>query len=301
MTDPRLRMRQVHLDFHTPGSIPDVGKDFDPEAFAATAKAAYVDSMTVFSRCHHGYSYHPTDVGTMHPGLSFDLLGAQVDALHQAGIRAPVYMTVGWDELSADAHPDWVQVDRQGQIAYQRPGDRSSWRWLDFASPYVDYVLACTEEVLQRYGPVDGLFFDIIRQAYDGNFSTWRRQRMAHEGIDPNDEPAVQTLARRLEREVMERAHDLVRRYSGEATIFFKQPAASRLRDPEASSRGEMPWFLPHIEIESLPSVQWGYNHYPLFAAYYQTLGKPLLGMTGIFHKSWADFGGCEAGGGAAL
>ncbi len=43
MMGPRLRMRQVHLDFHTPGNIPDVGKDFDPEAFAATAKAAHVD------------------------------------------------------------------------------------------------------------------------------------------------------------------------------------------------------------------------------------------------------------------
>ena len=289
MTDPRLRMRQVHLDFHTPGSIPDVGEDFDPEAFAATAKAAHVDSMTVFSRCHHGYSYHPTDVGTMHPGLSFDLLGAQIDALHKAGIRAPVYMTVGWDELSADAHPDWLQVDRQGQVAYQRPSDRSSWRFLDFASPYVDYVLACTEEVLQRYGPVDGLFFDIIRQAYDGNFSPWRRQRMRDEGIDPNDEPAVQELARRIEHEVMERAHALVRRYSDDATIFFN----SRLRpdrNPDDGSRPELD-FYSHVEIESLPGGEWGYHHYPLFAAYFQTLDRPLMGMTGIFHTAWGDFG----------
>jgi hypothetical protein len=159
-----LRQRQVHLDFHTPGSIPDVGMDFDASAFAATAKAAHVDSITVFSRCHHGYSYHPTNVGTMHPGLSCDLLGAQIESLHDVGIRAPIYMTVGWDELSADTHPEWLQFDRQGRICYARPGDLSSWRFLDFAGPYVDYMLACTEEVLQRYSPVDGLFFDIIRR-----------------------------------------------------------------------------------------------------------------------------------------
>jgi hypothetical protein len=30
-----LRYRQVHLDFHTSGQIPDIGIDFDPEEFAA--------------------------------------------------------------------------------------------------------------------------------------------------------------------------------------------------------------------------------------------------------------------------
>jgi hypothetical protein len=30
-------MRQIHLDFHTACDIPDVGADFDPAEFAATA------------------------------------------------------------------------------------------------------------------------------------------------------------------------------------------------------------------------------------------------------------------------
>ena len=106
MARSALRMRQVHLDFHTPGNVPDVGKDFDAARFAETVRAGHVDSMTVFSRCHHGYSYHPTEVGTMHPGLGFDLLGAQIEALHGIGVRAPIYITVGWDELMADEHPE---------------------------------------------------------------------------------------------------------------------------------------------------------------------------------------------------
>src|SRR5689334_5891031 len=156
MTSPELRMRQVHLDFHTPGAIPNVGADFDPKAFAETAAAAHVDSMTVFSRCHHGYSYHPAKIGTMHPGLNFDLLGAQIDALHGIGVRAPIYITVGWDELAADEHPEWLQIDSTGRIGRQRPDDLSSWRFLDLASPYVDYVMALTEEVLDRHGPAGG-------------------------------------------------------------------------------------------------------------------------------------------------
>jgi hypothetical protein len=282
-------MRQVHLDFHTPGSIPNVGADFDPKAFAETVAAAHVDSMTVFSRCHHGYSYHPTKIGTMHPGLNFDLLGAQIDALHGIGVRAPIYITVGWDELAADEHPEWLQIDSTGRIGRQRPDDLSSWRFLDLASPYVDYVMALTEEVLDRYGPVDGVFFDIIRQDADGNWSIWRRRRMREEGIDPHDEAAVTDLATRIEREFMARASALVRDRNPEATIFYN----SRLRpdrDPAAGSRAELPYYT-HVEIESLPGGEWGYNHYPLFASYFQTLDKPLLGMTGVFHTAWGDFG----------
>ena len=57
-----LRYRQIHLDFHTSGHIPDIGIDFDPEEFAATLKKAHVNSVTCFGRCHHGYIYHKTDI-----------------------------------------------------------------------------------------------------------------------------------------------------------------------------------------------------------------------------------------------
>ncbi|GAG00240.1 unnamed protein product, partial [marine sediment metagenome] len=38
----------------------------------------------------------------------------------------------------------------------------------------------------------------------------------------------------------------------------------------------------------------WGYNFFPLYVRYYQTLGKDYMGMTARFHKSWADFGGLK-------
>jgi hypothetical protein len=99
-----MRFRQIHLDFHTNATIPDIGSRFDAKAFGKAFKDAYVDSVTVFAKCHHGVSYHPTKVGTMHPGLKFDLLRAQIDALHAMGINAPVYLTATWDELAAFEH-----------------------------------------------------------------------------------------------------------------------------------------------------------------------------------------------------
>ena len=53
--------------------------------------------MTVFAKCHHGYSYYPTEVGTQHPNLVVpDLMGAQIEALHGIGALAPIYISVMW-------------------------------------------------------------------------------------------------------------------------------------------------------------------------------------------------------------
>ncbi len=102
-----MRYRQVHLDFHTSEHIPGIGSRFDPDQFADTFARADVDSVTVFSKCHHGWSYHPTKVGATHPHLDFDLLKSQLDALHKRDIKAPIYISAGWDEKSAREHPGW--------------------------------------------------------------------------------------------------------------------------------------------------------------------------------------------------
>jgi hypothetical protein len=36
----------------------------------------------------------------------------------------------------------------------------------------------------------------------------------------------------------------------------------------------------------------WGYDHFPLFARYFQSYDTELLAMTGRFHTTWGDFGG---------
>lgn len=292
MSARRPGRRGIHLDFHNAPSLPDIAADFDAKEFAATMAAAHVDSVTLFAKCHHGFSYHPTEVGQTHPALDRDLLGAQIAALHEVGIRAPVYISVCWDELMADRHPDWRLVDEHGRMAGKGPLDVNGWRMLDLASPYADYVLAQTEEVLHRYAPVDGIFFDIVRQESEAGYSRWRLDAMRDAGVDETDVLAVSDFTLRVERNFVARAYAMVEEHSANATVFFN----SRLRpdrDPREGNRDELAWFT-HIEIESLPSVEWGYDHYPLFSAYFQTLNRPKLGMTGIFHKSWADFGGLK-------
>ena len=110
MTEPEMRFRQVHLDFHTSEAIAGVGADFDPGRFAATLERARVDSVTCFARCHHGWMYYDTKLfpERLHPGLVRPgLLAEQIDACHRRDIRVPVYVTVQWDHYTAERHPEW--------------------------------------------------------------------------------------------------------------------------------------------------------------------------------------------------
>jgi hypothetical protein len=42
--------------------------------------------------------------------------------------------------------------------------------------------------------------------------------------------------------------------------------------------------------LESLPSGEWGYLHFPMTVRYARNLGLDCLGHTGKFHTSWGDF-----------
>ncbi len=74
---------------------------FDEKQWQDALKLGHVNSITCFSKCHHGWSYHPTKVGKMHPHLSFDLLRAQIDAAkadrrQRARSTSPPGWTTSW-------------------------------------------------------------------------------------------------------------------------------------------------------------------------------------------------------------
>ena len=153
-------------------TCPEVGTDFDGDQFARTFKEAHVDSVTVFGTCHHGHAYYRTEHPCRHPNLApgLDLTGSQIDALHRAGIRAPIYLSCQINEYAANTHPEWLAVQPDGRHAKLMPRDVSpdqgqavhaGWQVLDMSSPYQDYLAEQIEEVLARYSPVDGIFLDM--------------------------------------------------------------------------------------------------------------------------------------------
>ena len=65
--------RAIHFDFHTMPGCNDIGAEFNGEEFVATLKKAKVEYINIFAKCNLGFCYYPTKVGTVYPGLKFDL------------------------------------------------------------------------------------------------------------------------------------------------------------------------------------------------------------------------------------
>ena len=281
-----MRYRQIHLDFHTNENIPDIGSRFDAEVFGKAFKDAYVNSVTIFSKCHHGVSYHPTEVGTMHPHLDFDLTRAQLDALHAKGINAPIYLTATWDELAAREHPEWRIVRPDGHLAEHRHGPEHDcgWAYLDFATPYLDYLCAQTEEVMQRYPDCDGIFMDISFQ--EPSVSEYSKAAMAANGLDWTDPQHRARHTAQAVEHYFERVQAAVRKHDANMPLFFNSGHMRR------GMRAHYKAYYTHLELESLPTAHWGYEHFPLSARYVEPLGIPFLGMTGKFHTLWGEVGG---------
>jgi hypothetical protein len=280
MTD-LLPFRQIHLDFHTHASIDGIGADFDPREFAGTLAQASVNSINLFARCHHGYLYYHSKhfPQFQHPHLTRDLLREQVAACHEHGIKAPIYVSIQWDALQAELHPEWLVRAPDGRVNIPA-FDPGFYNFLCLNSPYEAYMRELVADIMETM-PVDGFWFDILLP-YDCSCRHCR-ELMLQQGLDPAVESARKQFARdtlwRFKREMSA----FVRSRSEDALIFYNSghvgPALRRESDA-----------FSHLELESLPSGQWGYDHFPSTIRYARTLGKETLGMTGKFHTAWGDF-----------
>ena len=229
----------------------------------------------------------PSDRGRQDaPAPEFDLLRAQIDALHAVGINAPVYLTATWDELAAFEHPEWRTVSPDGTLPMFRPehGNGVGWAFLDFSTPYLDYLCAQTEEVMRTYPDADGIFMDISFQL--PSISSSAKTKMEAQGLDWTDERDRATFTAQSVENYFTRVRDAVRKHDPKMPLFFNSGHMRRgLRKHYAD-------FYTHLELESLPTAGWGYEHFPLSARYVDPLGIPFLGMTGKFHTHWGEVGG---------
>ena len=183
----RLRFRQIHLDFHTSPHIDGVGADFDKRAWQETLRRGHVNSITCFSKCHHGWSYHPTRVGRRHPHLAFDLLRAQFDACKEIDVNVPVYLSAGVDNVASHEHPEWREVSADGQYTgWARRVTDAGFHKMCFHTPYLDYLCEQIREAARLFPGADGLFLDIISQ--NECCCRWCLAVMAREGLDATKE-----------------------------------------------------------------------------------------------------------------
>lgn len=290
----KLPARQVHLDFHTSPHIPGVGSRFDKAQFQAALKEGNVNSITVFAKCHHGYCYYPTRVGTQHPTMKpgFDLTGAMIEAAHEIGVAAPVYITAGWSVLDAERHPEWCMRDKNGvkrdngsdpNAGPDDPRPACTWDHLCLSGDYARHIYDLTREVCDRYADLDGLFYDIVflnRACYCPNCLAG----MKAAGMEAENERDAEEYYRRSHLHFMAECQRILCEKHPEATIFFN--GGAEIYRPEYLV-GQS-----HFEMEDLPTTWGGYNKMPPRASFMSRYPKEYLGMTGKFHTSWGEFGG---------
>ncbi len=290
-----LPAREIHLDFHTSQKMPNVAKKFNKAQFQEAIKLGNVNSITIFGKGHHGYCYYPTDVGTQHPTMEegFDLAGEMMSACHEIGVRAPLYLTLGWSVLDATEHPEWVVRNADGSMsgvnydADAKPTDtrpNCSWWHLCYSGDYAEYLYALTHEVCKRYSRLDGLFYDIVF-VYDVCYCDSCRADMKKRGLDDNDEAVAKKYLVDRHHEVLEKLGEIMREYHPDASLFFNSGGAE-IHAPHRH------YLNTHFELEDLPTSWGGYDKMPIRAKYFSASGKEYLGMTGKFHTNWGEFGG---------
>jgi hypothetical protein len=287
----RLFNRHVHLDFHTSEHIDNIGGAFTMESFQAALKAAHLDAITIFAKCHHSWCYFPSAVGMPHPHLQTDLLGRQIEAAHAIGVKAPIYITVAWSANDAEMHPEWLQLQRDGSplttgydlnATPDTPKPGFNWKFLCPSGEYRAHIEALTREIAERY-PVDGIFFDICGQG--PCFCPNCMAGMAERGLDPDNPADAQAYNVIRWTSFMAACNEILHAAHPQATVFYNGNAG--LGTPPAI------WeHLTHFELEDLPTTWGGYDKFPLRAKFFMKKGKPRLAMSGKFHTAWGEFGG---------
>jgi len=287
----KLPSRQIHLDFHTSEHIPDVGRDFAAAQFQAALQDGHVNSITVFAKCHHSWSYYPTQIGKPHPTLKRNLLGEQIAACHAIGVRAPIYYTVGWSANDAEWHPEWTARNKDGSIqtcSYDlaatpsEPKPGFSWKFLCPTGGYAEHIYAQTREICAAF-PVDGFFYDICHNSpcYCANC----RAGMQAAGLAPEIEADAARFNILRWQRFMSECNEIITADHSEATIFYNGGGGNQYQ-PQWHD------WQTHHELEDLPTTWGGYDKFPIRAKYFANFGKDYLAVSGKFHTSWGEFGG---------
>jgi hypothetical protein len=279
-----MRYRQVHLDFHTSPHIEGIGEDFDAEHWQRTLTQAHVDSITLFATCHHGYAYTDLPSAERHPHLGFDLLAKQVEASHAVGIATPIYLTAGINNWAAERHPEWREIGSDGRYTgWSESPLEAGFHRVCFNSPYLDLLCEQIRDVVRKFPTANGIFLDIISQG--DCCCKWCLATMREMGLDPlkDDDREIKREAVLLK--YYEATTAAAKALRPDMPVFHNSGNVQR-------GRTDLLRHFSHLEIESLPTGGWGYDHFPLSARYTTLLPYDVIGMTGKFHTTWGEFGG---------
>lgn len=286
MEKGRIPFRQIHLDFHTSEQIENVCSEFDAEEFATTLEKAHVNSITLFSCCHHGMLYYDSKKypEMVHPHLVHrDLLREQTEACHRHGIEVNLYTTIRWNKPVADEHPEWICIDETGALqdykgrGYFEPG---FYKNLCVNTEYRDFLKDQFGEVLASI-PAEGVW-------YDAAFVTecccpTCIKMMKEKGMDPADPKDRREFSLMTYYDMVEDLTKFAKSFNPNFRVCYNKGHVGYLDKPVIDG-------YSYFSFESLPGADWGYLDFPVSAKYMRNFGKECLGLTSRFHTEWGDF-----------
>ena len=286
MEKGRIPFRQIHLDFHTSEQIENVCSEFDAEEFATTLEKAHINSITLFSCCHHGMLYYDSKKypEMVHPHLVHrDLLREQTEACHRHGIEVNLYTTIRWNKPVADEHPEWICIDETGALqdykgrGYFEPG---FYKNLCVNTEYRDFLKDQFGEVLAGI-PAEGVW-------YDAAFVTecccpTCMKMMKEKGMDPTDPKDRREFSLMTYYDMVEDLTKFAKSFNPNFRVCYNKGHVGYLDKPVING-------YSYFSFESLPGADWGYLDFPVSAKYMRNFGKECLGLTSRFHTEWGDF-----------
>jgi len=275
--------RQIHLDFHYSPHIEGIAKGFNAESFAKTLVDANVEAITLFASCHHGWSYYDTKIGKRHPHLEFDLLRAQYLACLSVRVKVQIYLTAGVNNEEWESHPEWREIRADGTYPRIKDVFSPGFKKLCLNSGYVDLLCEQIAEVATLFPKAEGVFLDIINQGScccETCLSEMKKLR-----IDASDDAQRKDFSRHALTQYYKKTFKALRKINPKMGIFHNSGHLKR------GNRNDLKYFT-HLELESLPTGGWGYDHFPMSACYARNLDMSFSGMTGKFHTTWGEMGG---------
>jgi len=267
----------LFYDVHTLPACPDVGEGFDADAFTDRIKACGVDYVVFHARCNLGMAYYDTKVGIRHPSLKYDLFGKLAEACQERDIALTAYVNLGLSHEEALLNRGWCVLTPEG-YTYKPNRLDHFFRMMCYNTEYGEHALEMIREIVSGY-PVAGLFLDCMHQHPCVGVECIRE--MKERGLDWTDDYQLREFANLSRVRMAQRVAEAAQAIRPDLLLYFNGVGYEYQQD-----------LGTYLEYECLPTGGWGYEVLPLYGRFLRTLGKPVLNMTGRFHRSWGDFGG---------
>ncbi|MCE5249332.1 beta-galactosidase trimerization domain-containing protein [bacterium] len=283
--------RQFHIDAHF-GGFREIYRNFDAEATAQMYEEAGIQMVSYFSKCWAGYSYYPTKIGVVHPGLDRDFTGELTAALKKRGIRRILYFMLGMERRHQYEHPEWIRNTDSKKTVVEKSAIPES-AMMCFNSPYVDEIgIPQMKEIIALYD-IDGFFVDIVMQQYlqDNCWCKYCREYFANEvgGAMPSGDSDPKAFAyRKWANRHMEAHMEKVQRALAEVKpdIEIINNYAWMMRYPVTPPR-----YVHHITWDTpVPKVGLYSWNFSLEARYVSTLPDITWSCMNTRGNTWGEY-----------